>query len=98
VRGGTCFITKTLALTAEDGGLGGAPVVYRAYAGEKPVLIGGRIVGSFSAYRGQIRKADVGSQGLRGVAFRQLYFNGQRQPLARYPNFNPQHHVSGGWA
>lgn len=33
---------------------------------------------------------------LAGVAFDQLYLNGQRQDLARYPNYDPNEHYLGG--
>lgn len=62
------------------------------------MLIGGRVITGFVPYRGQILKAEVGSQGFKDVYFRQLYFAGERQPLARYPNFDPQKPRTGGWA
>lgn len=40
VRGGTYPIKSTLTLTAEDSGSVSAPIVYRAYGNEKPVLDG----------------------------------------------------------
>ncbi len=72
--------------------------MYRAYPGERPEVIGGKAISGFERYQGAILKADVGAQGFRGIAFRQLIFNGRRQPLARYPNFDLENPYGGGWA
>ncbi|MEI6500563.1 MAG: right-handed parallel beta-helix repeat-containing protein, partial [Armatimonadota bacterium] len=91
-------LPATLALTAEDSGTAQAPVVWQAYPGEKPLLLGGKTINGFEPYKGQILKAEVGAQGLKGVYFRQLYFKGVKQNLARTPNFDPKNPYGGGWA
>jgi hypothetical protein len=98
VRGGDYFLPQTLALGAEDSGTPESPVVYRAYGNEKPVLVGGRPVSGFVVHKGAILKADLAAQGLKGIYFRQLFFDGRRQHLARYPNFDPKNPYGGGWA
>ncbi len=96
VRGGTYFLPQTFKLGAEDSGAPNAPVVYRAFEGEKPTFIGGRAITGFVPHKGQILKADVSA--LKGVYFRQLFFDGKRMHLARYPNFDPNNPYGGGWA
>ena len=98
VRGGVYALAAPVRLSAEDSGTAAAPVVYRAYASERPVLMGGREIAGFAPERGEILKADLASQGLQGVYFRQLLFDDRRQPLARWPNFDPAHPYDGGWA
>lgn len=98
VRGGWYFLTEPFRLTAEDSGTETGPIAYRAYPGEKPVLVGGRRVTGFAPYQGEILKADLAAQGLQGVEFRQLFFDGTRQHLARYPNYDPRDPYGGGWA
>jgi hypothetical protein len=98
IRGGVYCLNETFTLTGEDSGSPDAPIVYQAYLGEKPVLVGGRRVTGFVPHKGEIRKADVGSQGLGGVCFRQLFFDGKRQHLARFPNFDPADPYAGGWS
>jgi len=98
VRGGVYRLAETLKLTAEDSGTPEAPVVYRAYGDEKPVLTGGVPVTGFTLHKGAIRKVDVKSRGLDGVRFRQLYFDGKRQTLARCPNLDPADPITSGWA
>ncbi|MCX8038415.1 MAG: right-handed parallel beta-helix repeat-containing protein, partial [Candidatus Sumerlaeia bacterium] len=98
LRGGVYYLDRTLQLDKRDGGSADSPVVYRAYPNEKPLLIGGKAVGGFTPYKGKILQADLTRQGLKGANFRQLIFNGRRQHLARYPNFDPANPYGGGWA
>lgn len=101
VRGGVYPQAKTLELGAQDAGSPAAPVVWRAFPNEKPVISGGRRITGFVPFKGEILKAnvaDVAAQGFQGKPFRLLFCEGQRQILARYPNFDPQHPYSGGWA
>jgi hypothetical protein len=98
VRGGVYAVAATLTLSAEDAGTAQAPVVWQASAGEKPVIMGGRAIGGFQPYRGKILKADLKAQGLAGLYFRQLLTNGRRMDLARWPNRDADHPVTGGWA
>ena len=89
VRGGRYELEHTLTLDTNDSG-----VLWRAFANEKPVISGGRAITNFTTYQGQILKAP----GIKGVYFRQLFFAGRRQPLARYPNYDAQDPYGGGWA
>jgi hypothetical protein len=86
VRGGTYYESETLVLEPQDSGTVTAPVVYKAYPGESPVISGGRKLssptlnpdGSYSVY---IPEA-AGWQ----WTFRQLFVNDLRYTLARSPN------------
>ncbi len=98
VSGGIYALPHGLKLDAQDSGTASAPVVYRACGTERPILIGGLTITGFTPHQGQILKADAAAQGFRGIAFRQLIFDGQRQHLARYPNFDAQNPYGGGWA
>jgi parallel beta-helix repeat protein len=97
IRAGVYCQPETLKFGPEDSGTATAPVVWRAYPGEKPVVMGARAIGGFTVERGQVLKADVAAQGFKGVYFRQLIFAGARQHLARWPNFDPQNPYGGGW-
>ncbi|MDX9978876.1 MAG: right-handed parallel beta-helix repeat-containing protein [Lentisphaeria bacterium] len=98
LREGAYELAGTFKLTEADAGREGAPVVYRAQPGEKVILTGGKSIGGFVPHQGEIVKADVGAQGFQGVKFRQLLYNGTRQILARYPNFDPENPHGGGFA
>ncbi|MCL2744140.1 MAG: right-handed parallel beta-helix repeat-containing protein, partial [Planctomycetaceae bacterium] len=47
---------------------------------------------------GSILKADMNAEGIGSVYFRQLIFDGKRQHLARYPNYDNENPYGGGWA
>ncbi len=95
---GTYALTQTFQLGKDDSGTAEAPIVYRAAEGAKVQVIGGRVITGFVPYKGSILKAKVSDQGLKGVDFRQLFFNGKRQRLARYPNFDATNPYGGGFA
>jgi hypothetical protein len=89
VRAGVYELPATLKLEAADSG-----TTWRAYPGEKVTLSGGVAISGFTPYKGAILQVKVPA----GLVFRQLFFAGRRQPLARYPNFDAANPYGGGWA
>ncbi len=96
VRAGLYQLPQPFALEARDSGTEQAPIVYQASPGEKPSLSATRVVTGFKPYQGKILQADVSA--LKGCYFRQLFYEGRRQHLARTPNFDPQNPYGGGWS
>ena len=96
IREGTYYLPETLIFTAEDSGTKAAPVVYQAYEQEQPVLSGGARLKDlpWEPYQAGIMRTKVPA----GFATDQLFVNGERQPLARYPNFDPKERHFNGWA
>jgi hypothetical protein len=97
VRDGIYELSEMLKLDEKDSGTDDSPVVYRAYKNEKPTIIGGKKISDFTVYKDKILKADVRKQGFENVYFRQLFCNGKRMNLARYPNFDHNNPYGGGW-
>lgn len=97
VRGGAYSLGKTFRLGAGDSGTREAPIIYRARAGDRVTLFGGKALGGFSRHGGGILRCDVGAQGLTNQ-FRQVFFEGKRMTLARYPNFDASNPYAGGFA
>jgi len=97
VRGGKYFLDETLVLGHQDGGTRESPVTYTAYPDEKPILSGGRKVEGWKPYRGSILQCEVPEAKGGRWRLRQLFFNGQRQTRARFPNFDPDNPIYGGW-
>ena len=94
-RGGTYYLPETIVFTAEDSGEEDAPIVYSSYPGEQAVLSGGsRIDPVWTAYRDRILQTPVPL----GTETDQLFINGKRQILARYPNYDPNARYLNGWA
>lgn len=98
VRGGTYWRGQTFVLEPQDSGTAEHPIVYRGYRKEKPRLVGGRPLAGFKPWKDKILRCDVKSLGYEGVYFRQLFLDGERQHLARCPNFDPANPYGGGWA
>lgn len=98
VRGGKYFLNQQLVLDARDSGSREYPVTYTAYPGEKPILSGGREVTDWEPYEGRIMRSSLPAAKGGGSKSRQLFFNGKRQIRARYPNFDPDNPLYGGWA
>ena len=98
LRGGTYFLPNGILFEAKDSGTEKSPIVYRAFPNEKPILVGGKPIKNFPPYRDGILKADTNAEGIGNIYFRQLIFDGQRQHLACYPNFDPENPYGGGWA
>jgi hypothetical protein len=88
LRGGTFYLPATLVFTAEDSGTKDAPVVFQNYQGEKPVISGGVRLEhlDWRPYTNGIFQAQVPAD----LRTEEIFVNGQRQILARYPNFDPK--------
>ena len=94
-RAGTYYLPETVILGPYDSGESGAPVVYSAYPGERATLSGGtRISPAWTPYRDGIMQTPVPPD----TDADQLFVNGQRQILARYPNYDPHAKYLNGWA
>ncbi|MCX7888045.1 MAG: hypothetical protein N3B01_12435, partial [Verrucomicrobiae bacterium] len=89
VRGGMYRLSQTLKL-----GPGQSGSTWRAYKNEKPIITGAVRIEGFARYKDEILKAPS----IPGVNYRQLFFDGKRMHLARYPNFDPNNPYGGGWA
>jgi hypothetical protein len=95
LRGGTYELAETIVLTEADAADADAPLSISGYANEHAVLSGGtKLQLAWKPYRGQIFQAAVPP----GTTTDQLFVNGERQTLARYPNFDPVAQYLGGTA
>ncbi len=90
LRGGTYERTTPWTFTPDDSGTPNAPITWRQYRDEKPVISGGRrLTGWTVAPDGTwslvIPEARDGSRRPDGWNINQLFVNGQRRPCARLP-------------
>jgi hypothetical protein len=94
-RAGTYYLPETVVFTPADSGAQEAPVVYTSYPGEHVVLSGGsRIEPHWTPYRDSILQTPVPPD----TQTDQLFVNGKRQVLARYPSYEPNAKYLNGWA
>ena len=87
---GVTELKQPISLGLEDSGL--------TIAGTKSTLVGGPLIKGWAAHDGQIVKADVSELLPKGFLPKQLLCDGERQILARYPNFDAKDPLYGGWA
>lgn len=88
--GGITELTQPIVLEA--------PHSHLTITGTKATLIGAPLVTDWQPHEGQILRADVSKLVPKGFLPKQLLFGGQRQILARYPNFEEADPLYGGWA
>jgi hypothetical protein len=94
-RAGVYYLPETVVLTTEDSGTKLNPVTYSAFPGEEAVISGGvRLSLTWTPYRDGIMMARVPA----GLKTDQLFLDGKRQILARYPNYDPNSEYFDGWA
>lgn len=98
IRSGKYFLDDTVVFSADDSGRQDALITYQAYPGERPTLSGGQRVTGWKPFRGEILMADLPGSKAGKWKFRQLFLNGRRQIRARWPNFEPNDPMYGGWA
>ena len=103
---GTHRIVKPVAFTAEDSGTAEAPLNILAWQDltapeARPVLVGGAVVTGWtkSTFNGCTNLFETDLKPLSiTTPFKQVYLNGKRLIWAHYPNEDPAHPYSGGWA
>lgn len=93
LHGGTYRLARPVTLTTQDNG-----VTIRAEEGETPVLTGGRVIEGWKAFRDKILVAKMPGWTSGDRRPCQLFYKGQRQIVARYPNFDSNDPLYGGWA
>jgi len=82
IKGGTYYLDKTIEFDERDSGKNGFNIKYCSCENETPVISGGQKIIDWTLYNSQknIYRAFVGEK-----SFRQLYINGKRGIMARYP-------------
>jgi len=90
LAGGTYYLPETLVLGTEDSG-----VTWQANEGETPIVSGGvKLDLKWTTYKDGILQAKVPED----LVTEELFVNGERQVLARYPNFDPKAKYFNGYA
>lgn len=86
LRGGVYRLARAVEFGPEDSGTASAPITYAAFAGERPVLSGGRPIAGWRRGEGEVWVADIPEARGGAWVFHQLFVNGQRRTRARTPN------------
>jgi hypothetical protein len=95
LHGGTYYLSKPIVFTSRDSGTAACPVLYAAAPGERPIISGGELLTlDWKPFRDGILQAET----TPGMAMDQLFLNGKRQQMARYPDYDPNADVFNGVA
>lgn len=98
VRGGIYELQSPVLLEEQDSGSPQHPVLWKAYADESPILSGSVRLKDWEVWKGEIVRARFKDHRNVAGGIRQVLLDGKRQVLARYPNFDANDPVAGGWA
>jgi hypothetical protein len=94
LRGGTYYLSAPVVFGPTNSGTATAPIVYAAFTGEKPVISGGiKVTSPWTTSSGQIMVTTIGTN----LKVDQLFLNGKRQVLARFPNFDANQVILNGF-
>ena len=85
IRGGTYYMDRPLVLEAADSGTAAAPVVYRAYGDERPVLSGGVRISGWKVDGDGRWHATLQDVKSGKWSFSQVFVNDQRRFRCRLP-------------
>ena len=92
---GTYYLPQTITFTPADSGTLKAPVVYRSLNERGAVLSGGvKLSLAWTPYKDGIMQAQLPAE----LETEEIFINGERQILARYPNFDPAAKYFDGYA
>jgi hypothetical protein len=95
LRGGIYYLPRTLVFDSRDSGMKASPVIWLAYGEDTPIVSGGQELRlTWEPYKDGIYKATVPA----GLSTDQLFVNGRRQVMARYPNFDSKQPIYNGYA
>jgi len=89
VREGTYYQQEPLVFGPEDSGTTDAPIIYQAYPSELVTISGGRKLDcNWKPYKNGIIMCELPEVKEGRLEFTQLFVNGKRQHLARYPDYD----------
>jgi hypothetical protein len=92
LKDGTYYLTEPLVFAAKNSGTASAPITYKGCG--KAVISGGVLLPSdltWSVHSGSIMKTTID----KDLKVDQLFLNGKRQIMCRYPNFNENQMLQG---
>jgi hypothetical protein len=90
---GTYYLTAPVVFSATNSGTASAPITYKGMG--NAVISGGiKVTTAWTTSSGSIMKTTIDT----GLKVDQLFLNGKRQVLARYPNFSSTQPILDGYA
>jgi len=97
VRGGTYYLDQPIAITPEDSGTAESPVTFAAFPNEAPIISGGKRITQWEKFSDKLWKANLPEVKAGKWYFRLLRSGDEWATRARYPQFDSQQPLTGGW-
>jgi parallel beta-helix repeat protein len=95
IRGGTYYLNEPLIFAPDDSGTAKCSITFSAYKDEEVIISGGRRITEWqTSDNPNIWKAKLPDE---KWFFRSLRVGEQQAIRARYPNFDPENPLTGGW-
>jgi len=95
IREGIYYLKRPVVFGPQDSRDPAESVLYKAYPGEKVIISGAaEITLKWSDFKGNIKRAEVSDD----IIFDQLFVNGKKQRMARYPNYDSTSSHFGGYS
>jgi hypothetical protein len=92
LMGGTFYLKEPVVFSPANSGTAAAPITYKNFPGQKPVISGGiKVTSAWTTSSGSIMKTTID----KDLKVDQLFLNGKRQVMARYPNYNESQMLQG---
>jgi len=96
LRAGTYYLPETVVFTSQDSGTPDAPITYTSWEKEKVIISGGTNLNlKWSQYKNNIMQAAISDP---HIVIDQLFVNGARQRMARWPNHKLEQNIDVGYA
>ena len=93
---GTYYLKEPLVFGPSNSGSASAPIIYKAQNKGKAVISGGiKVTGTWSSTTSSTGESIMKINIATGLKVDQLFLNGKRQILARYPNYNASQKLQG---
>lgn len=97
IHKGIYELSETLLFNEKDMGDEKTPVKYKTIGDGEVIITGSKRLTGFEQVNKGLFKLDLAAKGMKGLRFGQLFCNGVRQIMSRYPSFDSENPYSGGW-
>ncbi|MGL4497694.1 MAG: hypothetical protein ACRCU2_01415, partial [Planktothrix sp.] len=97
LREGTYFLKEPLVFNPEDSGTADFPITYKNYQNEKVIISGGFLIKNWRKVQGSLWSTQLPEREAKKWDFRLLRIGENWAIRTRYPNFDSQNPITGGW-
>jgi hypothetical protein len=97
LRNGTYYLDEPLVIEPEDSGTEENPIIFAAFENEKPIISGGKRLKNWQKLNQTLWVTKLPDVKTGQWYFRQLRIENRWATRTRYPKFDPNYPLTGGW-